>query len=236
MITRRRLSSFRHEDIALEDIALNDKSGAERRRDFRVQDQILLDYEIVSDVEMRGALSNIVLVDSAELNATTTLRRLETDLQDSLEALQKNDKDLARCLDLINNKINTLVSLIPSVQDIDPALKQRETRECSLSASGVAFASREALPMGTNLCLRMVVLPNYHHIVAYGEVIRVTEMHEPTDGFTHIIGVRFVHILDRYREILARRALQREIEDLRIRRRQDEGKDKGKDEDQSVAG
>lgn len=228
VIACRHLSRVRHEDIALEGIALNDQSGAERRRDFRVQDQILLDYEIVSDTEMRGALSNIVLVDSAELNATTTLRRLETDLQDSLEALQKNDKDLARCLDLINNKINTLASLIPSVRDLDPALKQREARDCSLSASGVAFASRETLPHGTNLCLRMVVLPNYHHVMAYGEVIRVTDMQEPADGFTHVIGVRFVHILDRYREILARRALQREIEDLRIRRRQDE--------DQSAAG
>ena len=226
------MSSFQHDYIALEGFTLNDKSGAERRRDFRVQDQILLDYEIVSDAEMRGALSNIVLVDSAELNATTTLRRLETDLQDALEVLQKNDKDLARCLDLLNNKINTLVSLIPSAKKTDRALEQREARNCSLSASGIAFTSRESVPMGANLCLRMVVLPNYHHIMAYGEVLRVSDMEEPVDGFTHVVGVRFVHILDRYREILARRALQREIEDLRIRRRQEEGQN----DHQSVTG
>ncbi len=202
---------------------MTEKTGAERRRDFRVQDQILLDYEVVSDAEMRGALSNIVLVDSAELNATTTLRRLETDLQDALETLQKNDKDLARGLDLLNNKINTLATLIPAAAKIDPSLQQREARNCSLSASGIAFASRESVPVGSNLCLRMVVLPNYHHVMAYGEVLRTTDMEEPSDGFSHVIGVRFVHILDRYREILARRALQREIEDLRVKRRQAEG-------------
>ena len=68
----------------------------------------------------------------------------------------------------------------------------------------------------------MVILPNYHHVVAYAEIVRVTEIDEPTDGFTHVIGVHFVHILDRYREILARRALQREIEDLRAERERTE--------------
>ncbi len=201
---------------------MTEKSGSERRKHFRVQDQILLDYEVVSDAEMRGALRNIALVDSAELCATTTLRRLETELQEALEVVQKEDKELARCLDLINNKINTITSLIPSAIKIDPALAKREARSCSLSASGIAFASREAVELGVNLCLRMVVLPNYHHVMAYGEVVRVTEVENPDDGFTHIIGVRFEHILDRYREILARRALQREIEDLRIKRREAE--------------
>ncbi|MEM7081972.1 MAG: PilZ domain-containing protein [Pseudomonadota bacterium] len=194
------------------------KETANRRQDFRVEDQILLDYEIVTETEMRGGLRNIVLVDSAELNATTTLRRLETDIQDALATIQKTDKDLSRCLDLLNNKLNTIASLVPMAVEIDAALKRREVRTCSLSASGIAFSCRRALEVGSNLCLRMVVLPNYHHVMAYGEIIRVTEMQEPVDGFTHVIGVRFVHILDRYREVLARRALQREIEDLRIKR------------------
>ncbi len=197
---------------------MSDKGGAERRKTFRVQDQIMLDYEVISDTEMRGALRNLVLVDSAQLNATTTLRRLETDLQGALAALQKTDKELARTLDLINNKINTLAGLVPDAKKLDPALAKRDVCECSLSASGIAFTCREALELGAHLRLRMVILPNYHHVVAYAEIVRVTEMEEPVDGFTHVVGVHFVHILDRYREILARRALQREIEDLRAER------------------
>ena len=54
---------------------MKNKGGAERRKTFRVQDQIMLDYQVISDTEMRGALRNLVLVDSAQLNATTTLRR-----------------------------------------------------------------------------------------------------------------------------------------------------------------
>lgn len=210
---------------------MSEQNGAERRKDFRVQDQVLLDYQIVSDSEMRGALRNIVLVDSASLNATTTLRRLETEFQSSLEGVRKDHQDIANCLDLINNKINALSGLIPEAVDTDPTLKLREARSCSLSASGIAFANQEALPMGANVCLRMVVLPNYHHIIAYGEVIRVTSMEEPEGDFTHVIGVRFEHILDRYREILARRALQREIEDLRLKRREQAAES----DDQSIA-
>ena len=192
--------------------------GAERRKNFRVQDQVLLDYQVVSDAEMRGALKHIALVDSAELTSTTTLRRLETELQTMLSVLQKKDKELARCLDLLNNKINSLTTLIPEATRIDPALMQREVCDCSLSSSGIAFTCRESLPEGANIRLRMVILPNYHHIITYGEVIRVTEMDESVGGFSHVIGVKFVHILDRYREVLARRAMQREIEDLRIKR------------------
>ncbi|MFK8029935.1 MAG: PilZ domain-containing protein [Gammaproteobacteria bacterium] len=211
---------------------MSEKTGAERRQDFRVQDQILLDYEVVSDTEMRGALKNIVLVDSAEMNATTTLRRLESDFQGALDVLQKNDKDLAKCLDLINNKLNTLTSLVPAAVEVDTAIKTREVRNCSLSASGIAFACKEQIPMGTNLCLRMVVLPNYHHVVAYGQVIRVTDIEDAYDGYSHIIGVHFEHILDRYREVLARRALQREIEDLRLKRREQAAEE----ENRSVTG
>ena len=101
---------------------MKNKGGAERRKTFRVQDQIMLDYQVISDTEMRGALRNLVLVDSAQLNATTTLRRLETDLQSALAALQKNDKELARTLDLLNNKINTIAGLIPDAFRLDPAL------------------------------------------------------------------------------------------------------------------
>lgn len=201
---------------------MKETGGAERRKTFRVQDQIMLDYEVVSETEMRGALRNITLVDSGSLNASTTLRRLESDLQRALAALQKTDKELARTLDLLNNKINTIAGLVPDAVKLDPALEKRDVCECSLSASGLAFTCKESFEAGTKLRLRMVILPNYHHVVAYAEVVRSTDMEEPRDGFTQIVAVHFVHILDRYREILARRALQREIEDLRAERQRTE--------------
>ena len=143
-------------------------------------------------------------------------------VESALATLQKSDKELARTLDLLNNKINTVAGLVPDAMKLDPALAKRDVCECSLSSSGIAFTCREKLTLGDKLQLRMVVLPNYNHVVAYGEVVRVSEMDEPLDGFSHVIGVHFVHILDRYREILARRALQREIEDLRAERQKAE--------------
>ncbi len=189
--------------------------GIDRRRHFRVQDQILVDYDVVTAAEARGASRSMQVVDPAELSATTTLRRLETELQAALGNLSHRHGEIIRCLDLLNSKVNTLASMIPVTGRQDRELETRDVCDCSLSSSGIAFTSREALELDTHLRLRLVILPDYFHVTAYGEVVRVTPIDNPENGFTHVVGVNFVHILDRYREALARRSLQREIEDRR---------------------
>ncbi|MFK7886281.1 MAG: PilZ domain-containing protein [Gammaproteobacteria bacterium] len=194
----------------------------ERRRHFRVQDQLLVDYEVVTDAEVRGASNNMALIDPAELSATTSLRRIETELQAALGALSNRHGEIIRCLDLLNSKVNTLANLMPATGKQDRDLLSRDVCDCSLSSSGVAFTSRESLPLDARLRLRLVILPDYFHVTAFGEVVRVTPIENPENGFTHVIGVNFLHILDRYREALARRSLQREIEDRRDQRQREE--------------
>lgn len=197
----------------------------ERRRHFRVQDQILIDYQPVTDADVRGAVRHFELVDPAELSVTTSLRRLEIELQTALGKLSHKHGELLHCVDILNSKINTLAAIMPTPGKQDSELHNRDVCDCSLSASGVAFTCREALPLDSKLRLRMVILPDYFHVTAYGEVVRVTPIQNPQDEYTHIIGVHFLHILDRYRDALARRSLQREIEDRRdqrLRRDQEE--------------
>lgn len=205
--------------------------NAERRRHFRVQDQILVDYEIVTDAEVRGASRQMQVVDPAELSATTTLRRLEIELQTALGRLSNRHGEIIRCLDLLNSKVNTLAGMIPATGKQDREMLSRDVCDCSLSSSGVAFTAREALPLDARLRLRLVILPDYFHVIAYGEVVRVTPIEPDEDGFTHVIGVNFLHILDRYREALARRSLQREIEDRRDARLQ---REQGSEEEAST--
>ena len=198
-------------------------SSNERRRHFRVQDQVLVDYELVTDAEVRAAAHQMQVVDPAELSATTTLRRLEIELQTALSRLSNRHGEIIRCLDLLNSKVNTLAGMIPATGKQDQELALRDVCDCSLSSSGIAFTARQSLPLDTRLRLRLVILPDYFHVTAYGEVVRVTPIEKPEDGFSHVIGVNFLHILDRYREALARRSLQREIEDrrdARLRREQ----------------
>ena len=153
-------------------------SGAERRKHFRVDDKVLIDYKLVTDLEIRAAMNNLALVDNAELSAVTTLRRLEVDLQDALGKLQRNQKETARCLDILNNKINTAISLLPSDPAADMGISEREVCQCNLSASGIAFTTREAIPVGARMRLRMVMLPDYYHIVTYARVMRC----DPIEG------------------------------------------------------
>lgn len=184
-----------------------------------------MDYELVSDAEVRGAAAKMQVVDPTELSATTTLRRLEMELQSALSMLSNRHGEIIRCLDLLNSKVNTLASMIPASGKQDLELQSRDVCDCSLSSSGIAFTAREALPLDSRIRLRMVVLPDYFHVTAYGEIVRVTPIDNPDDGFTHVIGVNFLHILDRYREALARRSLQREIEDRRDARQRLEARE-----------
>ncbi|MFK8016226.1 MAG: PilZ domain-containing protein [Gammaproteobacteria bacterium] len=202
-------------------------SSHERRRHFRVQDQILVDYEIVTEAEARGAANHLELVDPTELSATTSLRRLEVELQDALGRLSNRHGELIRCLDLLNSKVNTIAGQLLLSGKQDQEILSRDVCDCSLSSSGVAFTCRELLELGTHLRLRLVILPDYFHVTGFGEVVRVTPIKNPDNGFTHVIGVNFVHILDRYREALARRSLQREIEDRRDARVRSEEAEQG---------
>lgn len=190
---------------------------AERREHLRVHDQVLLDYELLTAAQMRAALRHIVLVDSSELSPAATFRRLEAELQEALTRLSKQQREVARSLDLLNNKINAAIELLPSMGGL--WARDADVVPCNVSASGLAFYCHEPLAVGANLRIRMVIPPAYHHVLAYGEIVRATPLDEPVDDLRYEIGVRFVHILDRHREILARRALQRDIEALRVARR-----------------
>ena len=132
--------------------------NSDRRRHFRVQDQILVDYDIVTDAEVRGASHQLELVDPTELSATTTLRRLEAELQTALSRLSNRHGEVIRCLDLLNNKVNTVAALLTPTSKLDEELLQRDVCDCSLSSSGVAFTCREELPLDARVRLRLVIL------------------------------------------------------------------------------
>ncbi len=193
-------------------------NGADRRDYFRVEDKVYLDYEIISDEKMRVGVQELARGRSAELGISAALLRMESQLTQTLTVVEQRDKNTARALGLINNKINALVSLMPVLQDNDNNLLKKPVRRCNLSASGLAFPADEALRAGDKMMLRMVLPPAYYYIVAYAEVIRCDRTGAVKDGGSHRVAVRFTFLLDRYREMLIRHSFMKEKQALRERR------------------
>ena len=91
------------------------------------------------------------------------------------------------------------------------------TKPVNLSAGGLALDSAETLDLGTQVEIKLLLLPSYTGVVAFGEVIGVVAS-EDNPAYPHRLRINFSHIRDSDRDALIRHILRRQGEMLRRER------------------
>jgi len=180
----------------------------ERRRFFRVEDEIVLVYRSVSpeDVpdpaDFPGHMAD-------HFSITSTLEFLSQESQAQLRRIQREHPEVADFLQILERKIEVLAQalVISNNQLVD-----QPTRKVNLSASGIAFETDQALQEGEMLELKMVVPPALVGIVTFG---RVVYCHRNEDGQGQRVGVDFLSMREQDREFLIRHVVKKQLKLLR---------------------
>jgi hypothetical protein len=184
---------------------------SERRRYFRIDDEIMLVYRTISQEEVPGPeYFQSQFIDHFSL--TSTLEYLTRESQVQLRLIQRDYPEVSKYLETLERKIQVLAQAFMVSNN---HLAEQPTHKVNLSASGIAFDAEQPLAEGQILELKMVVPPVLVGILTFGKVIYCREQ---PDGL-YRTGVDFLALRDQDREFLIRHVVKRQLSLLREQKR-----------------
>jgi hypothetical protein len=195
----------------------------ERRRFFRVTDEVGLKYLVADPVPLEGTKVD------ADGKLRADIVALEGQIRAGIEYLKSHGNPAAATLELMNRKINLLLA-----DELPSTIEEKESMVCSvsLSACGIAFWTQEAIPLGSELKLEVTLLPSHLHLALGGVVIdcfdssRAKAVAIAEDG-RYLLRIDFKNMEDELQEVLIQHVLKCQSRDLRERREAREKKPAG---------
>jgi hypothetical protein len=187
----------------------------ERREYFRIDDEIALDYRLISEDEADQLQERMRsrLVD--RFTAASSFAATTRQMAHVIHKVQTESPELARCLQAIDHKLNMIAQLFVSEE---MGLNQQPSREVNLSAGGVAFRARHEIKVGSTLELRMVLFPSLVGILTISRVIHCERTNDANSQFPWQVAVEYEHLREADRELLVRHIMSKETQQLRALR------------------
>lgn len=190
---------------------INMAQTEDRRRFFRIDDEVNLFYKKIDEKlvhEPHHVSDNI-------LNSCSLSTALEMVSQESAALLHRLDKtlpDVAEYLRIIETKIDLLGQAI-MMQGLQ--LKENDTRNVNISATGIAFNCEDELKQGDYLEIKLLLLSSMAVIVTYGKVIYCKHSQANDSRYPYFIGVDFINMKDEDREMLIKYVVKKQLQQIR---------------------
>jgi hypothetical protein len=187
----------------------------ERREFFRIDDEIALDYRVLAEGEVEQVVERIDSRTPDRFTTSSSFAATSRQMTHLMHRIQSQSAELARCLQIIDQKLNTLAQLfVAEEMHID----QQPTREVNLSAGGVAFRAQQEIPTGALLELRMVLFPSMVGILTVSRVVHCERVEDSELPFGWQIAVSYEKLRETDRELLVRHIMNKETMQLRKQR------------------
>jgi hypothetical protein len=189
-------------------------SHDERREFFRIDDSIQVSYRVITLNEIPQSIDE-KLRGNDRFTVMTRLQNISQHLSAPLHRIEQHDPDVADYLKALDEKINLLGQTFLAQEN---ELLARPSRSVNLSAGGIAMDITEKLAEGDLVELKLLLLPSYMGVMAYGEVIGIEEKAGDDEAYPYHTRINFSLIRNSDQEALIRHITRRQGEMLRQRR------------------
>jgi hypothetical protein len=196
----------------------NEENRDERREFFRIDDSIQVRCRVIDKDQVPDSIEQ-QLQAGDRFTVMTRLQEISQHLSASLHRIEQRDLDIADYLKALDEKINLLGR---SFLTEERELLEQPAQAVNLSAGGLAMDSDKHIEPGSMVELKMLLLPSYAGVLAYGEVVHLEEAHAVNPDFPYHVRINFSLIRPADRDALIRHITRRQSEMLRIRREQKE--------------
>ncbi len=180
--------------------------GSERREYYRVYDNLIVEYRIVSEAMTQRPIGTQIFKSSSTPILLRELDELSDLCENAARPFEVRDPDLANLFGLLSRRIDILTELIISAKEEEAYV---ESRPVTLSEGGLSFRNAASLPEGTFLALKLIFIPSHQTLRLYARVAQSTLV-EPGDVQPHNVGVEFVRLGGTDRTTLARYVIQKQ--------------------------
>lgn len=191
-------------------------NNSERRRYFRIEDEVILFFREVRPEEV-PEYGTFQEQDLDAFTLSSKLDLLTSESRPMLRRIEREYPEVGGFLRIMEQKIDLVARTILTRET---ELLEQPTRRVSLSASGLAFESDAPFHVGRVLELKMVLPPTLAGVLAYGNVVYCRPASPGNPAYN--IAVDFIGLRERDRELLIRHVVKRQMRQLRDRNRESE--------------
>lgn len=184
----------------------------ERREYFRIEDEVALDYRLIDEDEIERLLERINSRSVDRFTAASSFAATSRQMMHAMHRVQTQSPELARCLQLLDQKLNMVAQLFVSEE---MQLNEKPIRDVCLSAGGVAFRAPHEISAGSVLELRLVLFPSLSGILSVSRVVHCERIHDGNVQFPWQVAVEYEHLRESDRELLVRHIMAKETEQLK---------------------
>ncbi|MBL1320626.1 MAG: PilZ domain-containing protein [Methylophaga sp.] len=188
--------------------------NSDRREFFRINDTVFVEISAIDGKELEHrvtAISNPVPNDTNL--AQQQFNELTTSLTHIIDQISQSDRETARALRLLDEKINLIASTVQHQQNIADHL---DTTDVNLSGGGIAFLSAEEYAIKSPVEIRIELSHSGTFITAIANVIACDKLDDTPEETPYYLRLAFSHMSEHDRNLLVKHTLSRQAQALRI--------------------
>lgn len=183
----------------------------ERRRFFRINDKLYLHCRNISATDVRSSFVSDDILTNFSLSVV--LDMINEDASKLLPRIEQSDPPVAEYLAVLDKKFDLLSQYLVR-QSTKP--KDDPLRQVNISASGVAFESRDRFKIKDNLELKILLPYCKSVVVVCAEVVNVRQNTGiKKDIRPFIVAVKFLNLKSQDQELLIKYVVKRQMEQIR---------------------
>ena len=193
---------------------INMARDEDRRGFLRIDDEVSLFYKKIDEkrvTEPHQVSDNIL----TSCSLSTALEMVSQDSALLLHRLGKNQPEVADYLRLLDTKIDLIAQAV-MMQGFQ--VKENDTRNVNVSATGIAFNCEEVLKTGDYLEIKMMLISSMAVIVTYGKVVYCKNGQSNDSQYPYFVGVDFLNMKDEDREMLIKYVVKKQLQQIRDRK------------------
>lgn len=185
---------------------MSQDAGQERRRFFRIDDEVAISYRVISNDEMTKA-DGLKRNEVEPASLANELEKMNEVSRIHFRHVEKESPEVARYFSFIEAKINLLAHHIIMGTD---ELFVKTIQPVNISASGVSFSVNNALNAGDTVEIKFILTPSLTSIKTLSRVISC----EP-EGDQFKVAVEYSQLSDEDRDLLIRHIVKKQMNDIR---------------------
>lgn len=191
----------------------NERFWQERRKYFRIDDNVMLKYRVIPTEEVQSTTDRLKVPIPNAFSLSSDFAAMREQITMLKRSIEKNNMQIAQYMQLIDRKLD-MVAKVLLVQNMGG--DENLWRLVNLGAGGIAFDSPVVLPASSILEIKLGLLPSHAGLRTLGKVLRSDKLPEGKIGYR--VAVAFLHVRDSDRELLVQHILWRQAQALRDQR------------------
>ncbi len=187
-----------------------------RRNYFRVDDQVTLSFRVITEDELPLIEEKISGHKTDRFTATASFVSESRKRLPLLSQIRNKDPNIARFLDALQNQMNHMAQLF-LLQEMEDG--GNAAQEISISASGIAFVTKQPLVANSLLEIRLLLLSSCTGILVCGRVVRSDPLTDSDSNIEYYTAIEFLPMNEDDLDLLIKHALDCQAAARRQQRR-----------------